>query len=162
MKCVLTLGGLTVSDHEGSHFVPRGQQLPLSILPAHTLEEPPEHDGTGRRADVFILKLLISAISVRCNFVFSFFFNTLTLRPKVTHNYNTTTTSTNESIPMLILLPPWLLVRLLLLLQQICIYNTLALSTYFKKILGHTQPHCNQCNNIIFSYHIISHNVTPS
>lgn len=45
--CVsLTLGGLTVSDHEGSYFVPRGQQLPLGIFSAHTLEEPPQQQET--------------------------------------------------------------------------------------------------------------------
>lgn len=42
-ECVfLTLGGLTVTDHEGSHFVPGGQQLSLSIFPAHALKEPPQ------------------------------------------------------------------------------------------------------------------------
>lgn len=38
---LLTLGCLTVSDHVGPSFIPRGQQLPLSILPADALKEPP-------------------------------------------------------------------------------------------------------------------------
>lgn len=36
-----TFGRLTVPNHEGSQRVPRAEQLPLRILPADTLEEPP-------------------------------------------------------------------------------------------------------------------------
>lgn len=51
---LLTLGGLAVSDHEGSHFIPRGQQLPLGIFPAHALKEPSEQQET----DQLVQKLL--------------------------------------------------------------------------------------------------------
>lgn len=36
-----TFGRLTVPNHEGSQCVPGAEQLPLRILPADTLEEPP-------------------------------------------------------------------------------------------------------------------------
>lgn len=51
---LLTLGGLAVSDHKGSHFVPRGQQLPLSIFPAHAFKEPSQQQET----DQLVQKLL--------------------------------------------------------------------------------------------------------
>lgn len=43
-----TLGGLTVSDHEGPHFVPWGLQLPFSIFSAHAFEEPPPQQETDQ------------------------------------------------------------------------------------------------------------------
>lgn len=43
-----TLGGLAVSDHEGSRLVPGGQQLPLGIFPANALEEPPRQQETDQ------------------------------------------------------------------------------------------------------------------
>lgn len=38
----LTFGGLTVSDHERAHFIPRDQELSLGIFSAHSFEEPAE------------------------------------------------------------------------------------------------------------------------
>lgn len=59
----LTFGGLTVSNHEGTSFVPWGQKLPLCIFPTHTLKEPP----TGnRRTGLFtpgIMTVTIIAIT---------------------------------------------------------------------------------------------------
>lgn len=44
---LLTPGGLAVPDHKGPDSVPRGQQLPLCIFPAHSLEEPAKQQETG-------------------------------------------------------------------------------------------------------------------
>lgn len=39
-----TFGGFTFTDQEGADGVSWGQQLPLSVFPADSLEKPPEKD----------------------------------------------------------------------------------------------------------------------
>ena len=60
---VLTLGCLTISDHEGSCFVPGDQQLSLCVLPAHALKKPSEEEQeTG---------LLLQQIDSICLYMYS-------------------------------------------------------------------------------------------